>query len=285
MEAASRWDAVCIGHSHSAAVAQAAQAGGIDLEVLNFWHLPGAIVRDDGPIHFAPHVHARLRAPVFSLIGGAVHYDVGLLLHATPFDFIDPAAPDEGLVPGAALIPYGAIRAALQTRTRPYLEIMDLVRDAVPGPVFHLQSPPVHEDEQIQEHDPGWVAFYGTGRTIAPAAFRRKLWRLHSSIVAEHCTARRIVFVPCPPAAFNAAGYLRAGLSGKPAHANAAYGALVIEQIAALLAAVPNPVPAPGPAPVPTPGHGSRGLRLWQRFGKTARLPPAPDQVPDQVKP
>jgi hypothetical protein len=250
-------DAVCIGHSHSATIAEAAAASGTDLEVLNFWNLPGAIVTDDGPVHFAPHVRARLRAPAFSLIGGAVHYDIGLLLHRTPFDFIDPAAPDDPLVPGATLIPYGAIRAAMEVRTRPFLDIMDLVRQAVDGPVFHMQSPPVYADEQVHENDPGWVAYHGNGRAVAPAPFRRKLWRMHSAIVAAHCAAGGITFVPCPAASMDPAGYLRAGLNGRPAHANAAYGALVIDQMYQLLE---PPARAPG-----------LGLRLWQRFGKTAR--------------
>jgi hypothetical protein len=231
-----RLNAVCIGHSHSACIEDAAHAAGAALDVLNFWHLPGAILTQDGEQTLAPYVRARLHAPAFSCVGGAVHYDIGLVLHPAPFDFVDPSTQGEALVPGAELIPYGAIRHTLEIRTRPYLAIMDLVRACVAGDVFHLQSPPVFEAETIQEHDPGWVAFYGRGCSMAPAPFRRKLWRLHSDIVARHCAATGIVFVPCPPGALTRDGYLRPGLNGKPAHANAAYGALVLDQIRRLAA-------------------------------------------------
>ncbi len=226
--------AFCIGHSHSACLAEAARSAGAPLDVLNFWDWPGAILDNSGTVQFAPFVLERMRAPVFSLIGGAVHYDVGLILHDVPFDFIDTAEPDSPLIPQASLIPYSAVRRALLRRTEPYLRIMDAVREAVNGPVFHMQSPPIFEAEAVQEHDPGWVAFYGKGHRIAPAPFRRKLWRMHSAIVAHHCAESGIVFVPCPPEAFDEAGYLRPGLNGRPAHANAAYGALVLDQILAL---------------------------------------------------
>ncbi len=257
-------DAVCIGHSHSACVAEAANAAGETLEVLNFWNLPGALIADQGPLHFSPGLRARLHAPIFSMIGGAVHYDIGLLLHRPPFDFIDPAAEHEPLQPGATLIPYGAVRRIMEARSRPYLAIMDLVRQAVDGPMFQMQSPPVYAGEQVHEDDPGWVTFHGRGHTVAPAPFRRRLWRMQSDIIAGHCAATGIVFVPCPPAAMDADFYLRPGLNGRPAHANAAYGALVLDQIRARL-------------PPPKPG---RFLRLWRPFGKTARPPQALDQVP-----
>jgi hypothetical protein len=225
--------AVCIGHSHAANLEDAVRAQGAPVEVLNFWNHPGAVITDDSGTRLAPHIAARLAPPVFSLVGGAVHYDIGLVLPPDPFDFIDPHAPDGPLLPGATLLPYGAMRRAMATRTAPYLRIMDAVRDVVTGPVYHLQSPPIFEAEAVQEDDPGWVMFYGRGRRMAPAHFRQKLWRLHSAIVADHCAATGITFIPCPPESMTGSGFLRPGLNGKPAHANAAYGALVLAQVAA----------------------------------------------------
>jgi len=231
--------AICIGHSHAANLQDAAQEDGVAIEVLNFWGLPGAVIDDADGVRLAPYVAARLSAPgvgtpVFSLVGGAVHYDIGLLVPEPAFDVIDPARPDAPLLEGATIIPHGALRHAVARRTAPYLRIMDAVRAAATGPVFHLQSPPVYEDEAVQEHDYGWVAFYGTGRRIAPAWFRQRLWRMHSDVVAAHCAANGITFVPCPPAAMTPEGYLRPGLNGRPAHANAAYGRLLLEQIRGL---------------------------------------------------
>jgi hypothetical protein len=226
--------AVCIGHSHSACVAEAVRVAAAPVDVLNFWDLPGAIEDDGDGVTLAPHVLARLRAPVFSLVGGAVHHDVGLLMHRQPYDFIDPAEPDAPCVPDPTYVPYDAVMAGLRRRTQPYLRIMDAVRAAVDGPMFHMQSPPIFAHEAPQEHDPGWVAYHGAGRRIAPAPFRRKLWRMHSAIVEAHCAAAGIAWVACPKAACDEAGYLRQGLNGKPAHANAQYGALVLQQIITL---------------------------------------------------
>jgi hypothetical protein len=227
---------VCIGHSHSANLEEAVRAEGAPVEVLNFWSHPGAFIVDEDGTRLAPHIAARLAPPVFSLVGGAVHYDIGLVLPPEPFDFIDPERPTAPLLPGATLLPYGAMRRAMEARTAPYLRIMDAVRAAVTGDVYHLQSPPVYEAEEVQEDDPGWVMFYGRGRRMAPAYFRQKLWRLHSAIVASHCAATGITFIPCPPDSLDEAGYLRPGLNGKPAHANMAYGALVLAQITGLIA-------------------------------------------------
>ncbi len=226
--------ATCIGHSHAACLAEAVSAAGAPVEVLNFWGLPGAVITEGDAVSLAPYVAGRLHAPVFSLVGGAVHYDVGLIEHTRPFDFIEPGAAQERARPGAELIPFAAVRRAMMQRTSPYLRIMDAVRRIVAGAMFHFQSPPVFEAETVHEEDPGWVAFYGMGRKVTPGAFRQKLWRLHSALVAEHCAANNIVFVPCPPQAFDANGYLRPEYVGKPAHTNAAYGHLVLNQLLTL---------------------------------------------------
>lgn len=246
--------ATAIGHSHSANLADAVRAAGAPVDVLNFWTLPGAVTQHAGHAELSAGVIARLvppgpALPVFSLIGGAVHHDVGLIEHPEKFDFVDPDFPDEPLSPGARIIPLRAVEAALHARALPYLRIMDAVRRAAPGPVYHLQSPPIFADETLQGADLDyWTALYGYAPRVAPAPARRRLWRLHSAIVRRHCAAQGIIWVPCPPAAFDAAGYLRAGLNAHAAHANAAYGALLLRQVLDLAPPAPAlALPSAGP--------------------------------------
>jgi hypothetical protein len=233
-----RLPAICIGHSHSSNVAEAAAAAGIAIDVLNFWVLNSEVIQTPQGTDFGPALRARLAPtgpalPVFSLIGGAVHHDIGLVQHPTPYDFVDPADAAAPLVPGATLVPYDAVVTALQTRMAPYLAMMDTVRRLCAGAVYHLQSPPVFADEVLNGIDAAyWAAYHGQPLPISPAYFRKKLWRLHSAIVARHSDATGITFVPCPPESMDAAGYLRPGLNAHAAHANAAYGALLLRQIA-----------------------------------------------------
>ncbi len=222
---------VCIGHSHTEHLAAAATLSGTPLEVLNFWHLPGAVATEAGHTSLSPELRARLTAPVFSLIGGAVHQDVGLIQHTRPFDLVLPDQPGLPLAPGAEIIPHAAVHAAMLARTQPYLDIMSAVRDAVQGAMFHMESPPTYADEQVPADDPGFHLFFGEGVSFSPAWLRYKLWRMHSAIVSAHCRAAGIVFVAHPAESVSEAGFLLQPFHGTPAHANAAYGQLVLAQL------------------------------------------------------
>jgi hypothetical protein len=222
---------VCIGHSHTESVAAAALAAGQAIDAINFWHLPGAVQLQDGVTTLAEPVRARLVAPVFSLVGGAVHQDVGLIAHPRPFDFVLPENPGLPMAAGAEIIPFGAILSVMRQRTQPYLDIMSAVRAATQGPVFHMESPPTYAHEQIPDDDPGFVAYFGAGAAFSPPWLRFKLWRVHSAIVAAHCRASCIVFVPHPAEAVDADGFLLPEFHGTPAHSNATYGALLLRQM------------------------------------------------------
>ncbi len=222
---------VCIGHSHTENLAAAATLSGTRLDVLNFWHLPGAIITEAGRIRLSAELRARLTAPVFSLIGGAVHQDVGLIQHARPFDVVLPGQPNLPLTPGAEIIPYDAVQAAMLARTQPYLDIMSVVRDTVDGAMFHMESPPTYADEQVPTDDPGFQQYFGSDAAFSPAWLRYKLWRVHSGIVSAHCGTTGITFVSHPPQSVSESGFLQEPFHGTPAHANAAYGQLVLAQL------------------------------------------------------
>jgi hypothetical protein len=79
--------------------------------------------------------------------------------------------------------------------------------------------------------DVPWGMYPGMCQEISPAPFRYKLWRLHSQIVGEWCDGAAVAFVTSPPASIDEAGFMREPYYGDGAHANAAYGELVLEQM------------------------------------------------------
>lgn len=225
---------LCIGHSHVACVARAAAATGAPLQALNFWEMPGAIERDDGPPHFTAALQQQLRrheGPVFSLIGGAVHGVIGMLVHPRRFDFVLPWEPELPLDPAAEVLPALAVRGMLEALMTEYLALMVELRKLCRGPMFHLEAPPPYADAQRMHADIPWALYPGMCQEISPAPMRCKLWRLHSRIVSDWCAAAGVTFVACPAPAVDADGFLGEPYYGDGAHANEAYGELVLDQM------------------------------------------------------
>jgi hypothetical protein len=224
-----RREIVCIGHSHVDSVAAAAAAAGIPLEAINFWHtLPFCA---DGSVELTPEVCSRLIAPVFSFVGGAVHHEAGLFVHSRPYDFVLPEQQNLPLSERAELVPYDAVYASMQARTRPNLKTMGAIRVATRGRMFHMESPPIYSNEVAPTNIPGWMPDLKEYPPISPVWLRYKLWRVHSGIVRAYCREADIAFIPHPPEAADAQGLLAAEFYGATAHANREYGALVLRQI------------------------------------------------------
>jgi len=222
---------VCIGHSHSEVVKAAAEAAGAPVEVYNFWHQVEPLVTEGGVVRLAPWLAAKMRAPVFSLIGGAVHHDIGLLEHERAWDVVVPGFEPLPVAEGAELVPHGAVRANILERLQPYFAIMDAVRGVVDGAVYQMQSPPIYAADQVPGDDPGWDGYHGAGRRMSSPWLRWKLWWMQSELIAARCRESGIRYVACPAEALDADGFMRAGFAGSPGHANAAYGALLLGQI------------------------------------------------------
>ncbi len=257
---------VVIGHSHTENVTAAAASAGVALDVLNFWHLPEPFETEGDKLRLKPALRARLLAPVFSLIGGAVHQDVGLVVHPRPFDFIWPGNPDLPVTEGAEIIPFDAVQAAMLDRTQHFRDIMSAVRAATDGPVFQMESPPTYENEELPHDDAGFFHFFGKDAAFSPAWLRYKLWRVHSAIIAAHCDAEGITFIPHPPESVTPAGFLREAFHGTPAHANQAYGALVLAQMQRAAAGVRierQAAEPPAVAIAPPPVADNRPVEGW----------------------
>lgn len=229
---------VCIGHSHVASVAQAAAALEVPFTALNFWDMPGAITLENGSPRLSLHLEQQLAkhpGPVFSMIGGAAHGVLGMLVHPRRFDFVLPAQPALPLDPAAEILPALAVRRVLESLTAEYLALMAEVRRLCAGQMCHIESPPPYADAGRMHADMPWGMYPGMCREISPAAFRYKLWRLHSQIISEWCGEAGVSFLPCPPETLDENGFMREQYYGDGAHANVLYGELVLKQMRRLV--------------------------------------------------
>lgn len=225
---------LCIGHSHVACVARAGLDAGLALHALNFWELPGGTVRGETGLRLSPELAARVAShegTVYSLIGGAVHSVIGMLVHPRRFDFVLPDEPGLPLDDDAERIPALAVRRMLASAMTDYLSLMSHVRQLAPVALVHVEPPPPYEDAQRMHADIPWALYPGMRQEISPAALRYKLWRLHSRILQEWCEEVDAAFLPCPEQSLDERGFLREAYYGDGAHTNAAYGALVIKQM------------------------------------------------------
>ena len=221
-----------IGHSGIWCVVEAAKQYAIDLKLYNFWEMPSAL--KDGVL--APELCANLaKGPVVSFVGGGAPSVLAIAQHPEPFDFVLPEAPDLPLTTGAQIIPYDAMRAVLTALNEPYLSTMRQVRDASGGTTFHVEGPPPVADPDRMGGKFPWSLHPGMLKAFSPRWLRLKVWRLQSAIIHDFCAEEGLVFVTRPPGVADADGFLREEFFKDAVHANAAYGALVIEQVRALL--------------------------------------------------
>jgi hypothetical protein len=226
----------CIGHSHVACVEKAASEQGVALTAINFWHVPGALARENDRWKLSDETKQRIArhaGPVFSMVGGSAHVVLGMLVHPRPWDFVLPAAEHLPLAPDTELIPYPAVKQVLFGLMQEYLEMSLEVKEVATGALFQMEPPPPYADAQhIMPHIMGFVALiHGMRPEISPAPFRYKLWRLQSSLLKAHCEEHGIGFVPHPSAVADEQGFLYPDYFHDGAHGNTAYGALVLEQM------------------------------------------------------
>ena len=245
-----------VGHSHLSALADAlpgrAPRRGLEFRLIpmidpafepNLEHVEGGTALNRA-------FRARLRTEeaedadvpfVFDCISGNEHHFLGLVNHARPFDFVLESAPDLPLTPGAEVIPAGLMRERLHHAIGMARETLAGLRAATALPIWHVQSPPpVPDPDHIRRHASVFadaVAEHG----VAPATLRLKLWRLQSEAYRAACADGGIGFLPVPEAALDPDGFLRPnGWGPDPTHANAWYGALVLDQVEALFRAAPS---------------------------------------------
>lgn len=224
---------VCIGHSHSVALMRAAESGAFPLDTINFWDNPEPWLEEATVTRLRPELAKRLQQGelVLSVIGGSAHTVLGMVEHSRPFDFVLPSAPELPVDETRDLIPAEAVRAKLVEMSAEYLDKIPIIIEAAKGPVIHIEPPPPLADAQVIAAMVPWDLFPGQPRRIAPKWLRYKLWRMHSEVIAATCMRLGIDYMHAPEEAKDDEGFLRPCYDQDGAHANAAYGTLVLKAV------------------------------------------------------
>ncbi len=123
---------------------------------------------------------------------------------------------------------------------------LSAVRAATKKAVYHLGVPPPKEDEahirrRVEGH---FRERMNSGQPLTKASIRAKLWRLQRQVILDFCESSKIEYVPVPAIAKDVNDFLKPEYYAADAtHANAAYGVLVLDQIAAIQGNAPFPLP------------------------------------------
>jgi tetratricopeptide (TPR) repeat protein len=166
-------------------------------------------------------------------VGGNEHTMFGIARHPVDYYFgTSPSGPDDIR---ACYIPYRLFREAFMKRfafSEGYLRFFAAV---LPRPLIVLESPPPPANDEYIAASIDPVLREGIERYgVAPKRLRRELWRLRSDHVKRLCAQMECDFLEAPQEAMDESGYLVESACGNATHGNAAYGRMVLDQIACL---------------------------------------------------
>ena len=167
---------------------------------------------------------------IYCCIGGTEHNLLGLIETDEKFDFF--LSQDDSVDFQRSIIPHQVVRSALQHRLHSLFLRMTELRRHYPGDFIYVAPPPpFRELGETARLPSAFQPHLHMG--IVPPQIRMKLYRLRNEIVEEHCRAEGIKFLGAPSEASDSEGFLLTSLWDRdPTHGNAAYGALVLSQIA-----------------------------------------------------
>jgi len=168
-------------------------------------------------------------------IQGSQYNIFGLVKHPQPFDFYWPDEPGLPIDEDAELLPLSLVTSIFKRDLRATFHILDTIKKISRIKTYFLEPPPpVPSEAHIRKH-PSSFREKINQHGVSPAVFRYKLWRLQAKLVREHCASLGLDYIPVPKEAQNRQGLLRRPYWNiDPTHGNAAYGALVLNQIRSL---------------------------------------------------
>lgn len=227
-----------IGHSHTVALMTATTVD----DTFEFYKISQS--QDIEPLR---GFNAEDYAAVVLSIGGSYHNGFSLVNHPELFDFYLPEQVDLPIRPHSRLLPVALVEKVLERMRMGFLFSLtaDIAKLFQGNSIYHIESPPPLPEAHIRSH-PGLFKEKIDAFGISPAAFRYKVWRLHSKMVRENCGRLGIQFIDVPPEAQSSDGLLRDEYCHiDTGHANPLYGDLVLKQIRKIpaLAALGSPCP------------------------------------------
>lgn len=224
--------ALVIGQSHTEALSEALADKNIaDIRVINYNRPESEIYRKGV---FDPRMVADIEpSVVISMISGNFHNVLGLIEYPTPFNIMDSRDQVDDVDKRRVNIPYAVMFDYLNTVMRAgFLQVLLTIRALYDLPMYHVCSPPPHPDSDFIKENPGGYFSDKVHLGVSPPALRLTLYKLHSRIFQEFCEENGIGFIPPPAEAIDSQGFLAKPYWRRdPTHANAAYGALVSQQI------------------------------------------------------
>jgi hypothetical protein len=166
-------------------------------------------------------------------VAGTCHNIMGLLQHDTPFDLL---APD--MASKTVLVPFHVMYEQMLDHSRARRNILRF-KQVTQARVYHLATPPPKEDEDyIRAKMMRYRGIALANAVLNPAPARLRLWQIEMDALSQACTEWGVDFAPVPEAARTSKGYLKPEFYGADAtHANAAYGALVLDQLGSFVVA------------------------------------------------
>jgi hypothetical protein len=235
--------ATVLGHSHCNAFAEAKAENPGRWPAIAVHRLEDKRAKDDAVS--IPAAVALLKgqppgAPTFFAIMGAYHNLLGLLRSGETFDVLMGAddRPDGG---ATALVPQRALRSAISEQFEQSAKMRNLMA-AARGPVFIVSTPPPKRNNDfILERFMRQKKQIYRGKAVEQFGVERpetrlKLWLLEAQLMTEWAESLGAGFLAPPAAASDEDGFLGENYySDDVTHANAAYGALVLDQVAAIL--------------------------------------------------
>lgn len=237
--------AIVIGQSHSAAIAQGLATERANVDGISVYRLEDSkrpYERDTVKLGEAVEIVREQPADTLLFLSmlGTYHNILGLLQSGQSFDFF--LDPNEAIDPEAEVrIPHRAIASAFEQHLVTPVPIRKL-RSAAKSKVFLLSSPPPkRSNEFMLERFLSQKKKSYQGRSVSEVGLERpesrlKLWQLETRAMAVWAATENIEFVPAPRAALDQDGFLhRRFYLNDATHANAQYGALVIDQICEIL--------------------------------------------------
>jgi hypothetical protein len=187
--------------------------------------------------------HSKDRSVVLSVMGNQ-HFAHFLLARTPLFDFVDPKDPGDALHSGAVVVPRRMVKALPMLNTNWLRDLIQRLQTGGCRDIIIIGTPPVREDfGDAYEHvsrTPFWrqrAASMGVDIAtcgFTPAPIMKRLWGVLQESLCDVARETGARFLPVPNEVIDVNGYRAAGYAGPLwnfAHANEAYGRLILEHV------------------------------------------------------
>ena len=175
---------------------------------------------------------------LISAVQGNYYNIVGMLDEGAPFDFVLPGREDLPFDTSGQIVPYGAILESLAVQTAELAPFYKRLSRLGYTGIVHLGSPPPHPDsDKILDQLVTDPKLAGKALSVSAGPTRLKLWLAQESVLTDLCRTVGVVYLPAPSGAADLNGYLKQSLCQDAVHGTTAYAAMVLEELAASIAA------------------------------------------------